>query len=211
MKKILLIGATGLVGTHVLQRLIASEDVANIVAPCRRPLASHGKLHAPVVDFDALPTDAAWWNVDAVISAIGTTIAKAGSREAFRKVDLDLPLTVARLARNRGASCCVAISAHGASPSALSFYSRTKGALEDGLSALGFPSLTLVRPTLIGGDRQESRPMERVSIQAIERLGRLVPQSLRVNPASRIADAIVDAAIAGKPGTHVVTSREMCE
>lgn len=209
MTKILLAGATGLVGSHVLELLLGDARFTRIVAPVRRPIPPAGKLVAPVVDFDALPVDADWWDVDTVISTIGTTIRTAGSKQAFRKVDHDLSLAIARSARDRGASSCVVVTALGAAASSRFFYNRTKGELEEDLAKLGFPSLTFVRPSLIGGERPESRPLEKVSSLVLGALVVILPRSLRINPASRIAEAIVEAAATDRPGAHVVTSREM--
>ena len=103
MKRVLLAGATGLVGQATLQRALASTAVSEVVAPTRRPLPAHPKLLNPVVDFDALPGDAAWWQADAVACALGTTIRDAGSREAFRRVDHDYCLAIARHAHAHGA------------------------------------------------------------------------------------------------------------
>ena len=175
----------------------------------RRPIAPAAKLLAPVVDFDALPPDADWWAVDAVICALGTTIRKAGSQEAFRHVDHDLALRVASTARAHGAACCVVVTAHGASASSRFFYSRVKGELEQDLAALGFPSLTFVRPGLIGGERPEPRPAEKAASLALRTLGPILPRSLRINPADRIADAIVAAAADARSGVHVVASKAL--
>ena len=96
--KLLLLGATGLVGSHVLDLAIADERIDEVVAPVRRPLAGRPGLTAPEVDFERLPADAAWWQADAAICALGTTMKKAGSREAFRRVDHGYALQAARLA-----------------------------------------------------------------------------------------------------------------
>ncbi|PWE52030.1 NAD-dependent dehydratase, partial [Metarhizobium album] len=91
--KLLLIGATGLVGHQVLTQALEDPRVETVIAPSRRPLStSHRKLVAPIVRFDDLPQEADWWKVDAAICTLGTTIGKAGSREAFREVDHDYPL-----------------------------------------------------------------------------------------------------------------------
>ena len=209
MAEILFVGATGLVGSHVLKLLLGDDRFTKIIAPVRRPVPPADKLVAPVVDFDALPSDVDWWDVDTVICTIGTTIRKAGSREAFRKVDHDLPLLVARTARARGASSCVVVTALGAAASSHFFYNRTKGELEEDLATLGFPSLTFVRPGLIGGERPGSRPLEKAASLVLGALRPILPRSFRINPVDRIAEAIVEAAGAGRLGVHVVTSREM--
>ena len=175
----------------------------------RRALPGHAKLLAPVVDFEDLPADAAWWAVDAVICTLGTTMRTAGSREAFRRVDHDYPLAVARLARQHGASTFVLNSALGADVSSRFFYNRVKGEVERDLAGIGFRSLIFVRPGLIGGDREELRPAERVASVVLKLLGPALPRHWRINPAERIAAAMVETAVAGKPGTHIVASREL--
>jgi uncharacterized protein YbjT (DUF2867 family) len=207
--KLLLVGGTGLVGSEVLKRALAEPRIETLVVPARRPLdISHDKRVAPLVDFEALPADASWWQVDAAICTLGTTIKAAGSREAFRKVDHNYPLAVARLAKAHGASRLAVVTAKGANSRSPFFYSRVKGELEADLAALGFPSLTLVRPGLIGGERTEGRVGEDVAKRALELLGPILPRSWRVNPASTIAQALIDAAVAGRPGSRIIGSAE---
>lgn len=202
---ILHVGATGLVGQLVLTRLLASPDVTRVTAPTRRPLdIQHPRLHNPVVDFDALPEDAPWWAVDSVICTLGTTMADAGSQAAFRRVDHDYPLRVAQLARRHGAHAYALNSAMGASARSSIFYNRVKGELEDALAALDYPSLVLVRPGLIDGERSQSRAGEGRAL-AISRLLRpLLPMKWRPSRAEHIADALVDAALHPPPGCSVV-------
>lgn len=209
MTRVLLIGASGLVGHHVLTRLLESARFSAVVAPTRRPLPHHVKLLNPVVDFNALPDDADWWRVDGMISAVGTTMAKAGSRAAFRQVDYALPLACARLAQSQGATAFALNSALGADPGSRIFYNRTKGELERDLIALGFPSLTLVRPGLIGGKRDEYRAGEHAASVVLGLLGPLLPRRWRINPAEKIADALVAAIADPAPGLHLIESAQL--
>ncbi|KOE98512.1 NAD-dependent dehydratase [Stenotrophomonas geniculata] len=205
--RVMLLGATGLVGGLTLRRLLDDPRCGAVVAPTRRPLAlTHGKLENPVLAFDALPTSPEWARVDAVICALGSTIAQAGSREAFHRIDHDYPLAFARLAQSDGARTFVLNSAAGANPQSSIFYSRVKGELERDLRALGFNSLTLVRPGLIGGERNEVRRGERLALTVLGALGPLLPRAWRINPATEIARALVEAALAPQPGEHVVAS-----
>ncbi|MFN3494330.1 MAG: NAD-dependent dehydratase [Hydrogenophaga sp.] len=206
MTTLLLLGATGLVGGCALKQALAERGITRVVAPTRKPLPSHARLHNPQIDFDRLPESADWWRVDAVVCALGTTMAKAGSREAFRRVDHGIALQVARLALAHGARAFALNAALGADPDSRVFYSRTKGELERDLQTLGYPSLTFVRPGLIGGDRQESRPAERLGIVVSEWLRPLLPARYRVVPAERIAHHLILAALAVRPGVHVVPS-----
>lgn len=207
--KLLLVGATGLVGRHVLALALAHPAVEAVIAPVRRALDAQPKLLAPVVDFDALPAQAPWWRADAVICTLGTTIRVAGSQPAFRRVDHDYPLAVARLAREHGVPTYALNSALGADPDSRLFYNRVKGELERDLGELGFRSLTLVRPGLIGGQRDEHRYGERVATVGLRLLAPLLPRRWRINPAERIAQALLDAAIEAVPGRHVVGSERL--
>ena len=207
---ILHVGATGLVGRLVLARLLDAPRVARVVAPTRRSLGIvHPRLHNPVVDFDALPEDAGWWAVDAVVCTLGTTMALAGSRDAFRRDDHDYPLQVARIARLHGAQAFALNSAMGADARSSIFYNRVKGELEEALAALAYPSLVLVRPGLIDGERAEARQGERIALAASRLLRPLLPMQWRPSRAGRIADALVDAALASTPGRHVVEAANL--
>lgn len=206
MRSVMLIGATGLVGQLVLQKALAHPGVSQVVALTRRPLAVHAKLLNPVVDFDALPPDASWWRVDAVVCALGTTMRVAGSKDAFYRVDHDIPLHVARLARQHGAQAYALNSALGADPSSRVFYSRTKGELERDLQGLGYPSLTLVRPGLIGGERDESRPAEQLALRVSTWVGPLLPPRYRVVPAERIGHHLLGAVLAPPAGVKIIES-----
>jgi uncharacterized protein YbjT (DUF2867 family) len=206
---LLLVGATGLVGREVLRLALADPRVGHLVAPTRRPLTAHPRLTNPPVDFDALPPDAPWWQADAVICTLGSTIRKAGSREVFRRIDHDYPLAVARLAHAHGARSFALTSSTGAHPAASSFYLRTKGALERDLEACGFASLTLVRPSLIGGRRDESRPAERLAMLLMTAFRPLIPRRYRMVPAASIARTLLEAALAANPGRHAIESEEI--
>jgi len=208
--KLILVGATGLVGRHILEKAISDPRVTSLVCPVRSAVPARPKLLAPVVDFDHLPQDAPWWKADAVLCALGTTMRDAGSRDAFWRVDHDYPVAVAQHAIAAGTPTYVLNSALGASTSSLFFYNRVKGEAERDITALGFPSLTLVQPGLIGGVRDTHRPAEQASIFVVRALGRLLPRWLRINPSATIAEAMLDAAIAGRPGRHVVDAASLC-
>jgi uncharacterized protein YbjT (DUF2867 family) len=185
MTSLLILGSTGLVGGHLLRLALDDDRVARVVAPVRRALPIHAKtmhpnpmhpkLEAPVVDFDALPADAAWWRVDAVACALGTTIRDAGSREA------------ARHARSAGARSFALNSSAGASRSSFGFYLRCKAEAEDGVDALGYPSYTIVRPSMIGGERARRRALEHAAVRIGRACAPLIPARYRVVEAERIA------------------------
>ncbi|PFH11795.1 uncharacterized protein YbjT (DUF2867 family) [Collimonas sp. PA-H2] len=208
--KILVLGATGLVGGEALQRALADSRIEQVIAPTRRHLPRHVKLVNPVApELGLLLPDAAHWAVDAVICAIGTTIGKAGSKVAFRHVDYELPIAFAKLAHQQGAQAFALVSSPGASLSIPLYYCRTKGELERDIVNIGFKSLTIVRPGMIGGARDEFRIAER-GVHALATILRpLLPRGLRINPAANIAKILVKSVIAPEPGRRMITSRDL--
>ncbi|MGC4406961.1 NAD-dependent dehydratase [Rhizobium rosettiformans] len=206
---LLLLGATGLVGSHVLNLALADPRVSTVTAPTRRPLPERPSLSAPIVDFDDLPEDPSIWSADAVICALGTTLKTAGSRERFRQVDHYYPLEIARLAKAHGARAFVLNSAKGADVKSLFFYSRVKGETERDILQLGFDRAVLVRPGLIYGPRQEPRPMEQWAGRVLSMLNPILPSSLKANPPEAIARAMLDAAVSAAPGVTIVPSQDL--
>jgi len=206
MTTLMLVGATGLVGQSVLRLALEDSRVDRVVALTRRRLAPHARLDNPLVDFDNLPETAPWWPVDAVVCTLGTTMRAAGSQAVFRRVDLAYPHAVARLARLHGARSFALNSAVGADPHSRIFYNRVKGEAEQALRACGFPSLTIVRPALLGGERAERRPAESFSLALLGALRPLVPARYRIVPAERVARCLLDAAILAAEGVHVIES-----
>lgn len=206
MTTLLLAGASGLVGQTVLKQCLCDPRIMQVVAPTRRTLPAHPRLLNPIVDFSALPEDAAWWKADAVICTLGTTIRQAGSKEAFRQVDHHYPLALATLAQRHGTPTFALTSAMGADPESRIFYSRTKGELERDLSAMEFSSLTLVRPGLLGGERTTARPMESFAMTVLSAVEPVLPQRYRVVPAEQVATVLLRSALLALPGIQIIES-----
>ncbi len=191
-RSVLVAGATGLVGRALVARLCADPGVAVVHALVRRPLdLQHPKLQVHVVDFAALPSLPA---VDEAYLALGTTIAVAGSREAFRAVDYQANLAVAHASMAAGARRIGLVSAMGADPGSRVFYSRTKGELEQALAALPLEALVVARPALLLGDRgalgQPHRRGEHLGARLDRWLGPLLPARLRAIAAEDVAAAL---------------------
>lgn len=205
---LLLAGSTGVVGQEVLRLALADPRVTRVVAPTRRPLPPHPKLENPVVDFNALPADAPWWRVDAVVCTLGTTIKVAGSKEAFAAIDRDLAIRMATLARQAGAARFGLNSSLGASATG-NFYLKTKAEAEAGIRALGFASYTVVRPSLIDAKRSESRLGEEIGLVAMGLFKPLVPKRYRAVKPEAIARALLEGVLAGRPGEDIVESERL--
>ena len=204
----LIAGASGLVGGECLRRLLASAAYSTVTIVTRHSLgdaARHPKVREIVVDFARLASVKAELRADHVFCALGTTIRKAGSQAKFRQVDFEYPRHLAQLTRANGARHFSLVSALGASSNSGVFYSRVKGELEDALRAMGWPSLCLLRPSVIAGERQESRPLERVG----EWLLRFGPSTYRPVAAGTIAAAMIATAQHQAAGVTILESREI--
>lgn len=202
---LLLLGASGAVGQHVLRLALADARVASVTAPTRRPLAPLPRLVNPVVDFGKLPVDAPWYKADAVICALGTTMRAAGSQAAFAAVDRDLPITLASRARAAGARAFALNSSLGASLKG-NYYLRTKAEAEEGIRSLGFERYCIVRPALIAAERAELRLGEALGIAAGRVLGRLLPANWRPVSAEAVARCLLEEVLASAPGVVIVES-----
>lgn len=204
----LLVGATGLVGGHCLERLLAEPAYTTVTVLARRSSGHREKrLDERVVDFGAL-TAADVPPVDDVYCALGTTMAKAGSKEAFRLVDHDHVLTVAELARAAGATRFALVSSIGADPDARAFYLRVKGETERDLGGLGYDCLEVFRPSGLLGERVDRRLAEKLSIPLLRVVsGALVGplRPYRAVGAGTVARAMVAALLAGEKGIRVRT------
>jgi uncharacterized protein YbjT (DUF2867 family) len=202
--KVLILGATGLVGRSALAQALAQPTVTQVIAPTRKALTTQNKLINPVAPkLELLLPEVASWGPSAAICATGTTIKRAGSKEAFRSVDHDLPLSFARLAHQAGTQNFALVSAIGASVDSSFFYARVKGELERDVHEIGFRSLTILRPSIIEGEREEVRLAESLVLKLSHFLAPVLPKRFHVNPAPTSAQALVDAVVNSEPGCHI--------
>lgn len=160
----LLVGASGLVGGHCLELLLDDEDYEKVVTLGRRDIGvNHIKLEQHLIDFDRLSEYADLFNAKDVFCCLGTTIKKAGSEEAFRRVDFGLPHELAKIASAKGAKQFLLVSSLGADASSRIFYNRVKGDLEEAISSIRFDGVGIFRPSLLLGHRTEFRFGERIA------------------------------------------------
>ena len=202
-RSVLLAGATGLIGSQILQGLVRDDEVGEVRVLARRPL-DHllvgPNVRELVADFDALGTHPEWFRVDQVFCALGTTIRQAGSQAAFRRVDHDYPLALARLAHAQGARHFLLVSAAGADTQSRVFYNRVKGEVEEAVRRVGFAALTIARPSFLLGPRKELRVGEIV----MKRLAHLFPAALKPVDSRQVASALVRAARHDDPGVFIL-------
>jgi uncharacterized protein YbjT (DUF2867 family) len=207
---VLVAGASGLIGREILQGLLADPSVAAVHSVGRRELAlRHPKLTQHPVDFKSLPALPA---IDQAFIALGTTIKVAGSQEAFRAVDFDAVVAVAKAAKAAGAKRLGVVSAMGANPRSGVFYSRVKGEMEEALAQLGFETLVFARPSLLAGDRaalgQPVRGGEELGLKLSRWLGPLIPANYRSIDVKAVARAMLKA-VRETEGKRVLLSGEL--
>lgn len=209
-KTLLILGGTGLVGSNMIEQALAHPQVQRVVAPTRRPLIISDRLLNPLVNFDELSADASWWQADAVLCALGTTLRQAGSKKRFYRVDHDYVLQAATFARQAGTPVFVLNSSTGADPDSRSFYLRTKGQAEKDLTALDFESLACVRPSLLdGGIRPDFRPLENIGLWLAKALHPVIPARYQAVRTSDVAATMLRLALEPVPGMTVIESDEI--
>lgn len=201
---ILLAGATGLTGEHLLDRLLNEPTVSRVLAPSRRPLAEHPHLENPVGQPEMFLPQLNG-RVDIAYCCLGTTIKKAGSEAEFRAVDHDMVVAFAKRAREMGARHLIVISAIDADPKSKIFYNRVKGEMEESLKAQDWPQLTIARPSLLLGDRLEPRLAEQIAGP----LSKLIPGKYRGIEACQLARALWRLALEEQDGVRIVESDEL--
>lgn len=209
-RKVAIAGASGLVGSYILQYLLEDNSVSEVHALCRRNLnIQHPKLTVHLVDFQAispLPP------VDEIYLALGTTIKQAGSRPAFRNVDYTANLAVAKAGVAAGAKRLGLVSAMGASVHSLLFYNRVKGELEDAITKLAFESIIIARPSFLLGNRarlnQPTRLGEKMGIWLSRIFNPFLPVNYRAVEANKVALSLVSL-VPSQSGTTVLLSGDI--
>jgi uncharacterized protein YbjT (DUF2867 family) len=210
MKTVLILGATGQVGQALLQLALQHPEISQVVAPTRRPLPAHAKLDNPLIDFEALPEDAAWWQSDVTLCALGTTLRQTKSKAGFYRIDHDYVLAAAKLARRAGTPTFGFVSSLGADASSRLFYLKVKGETEQGLATLDFVALVIARPSLlIGGTRASARPLEAFGLFLGKHLASLLPRRYRAITTRQVAQSLLEACLCVLAGLHIIESEQL--
>ena len=207
----LIVGATGLIGNHLLTKLLHSPYYDKVVVLTRRTLGIiNTKLTEVIFDFDR--PDASKVVGNDIFCCLGTTIKKAGSKEAFRKVDLEYPLTIASLAKQNGAEKFLIVTAMGSNAQSGIFYNKVKGEVEQELISLGYPVLHIFQPSLLLGKRDESRFGEKVGevLAAVFKPVMLGPlKKYRAIDSAKVANAMLAFAKKSDLGLFIHDSAEL--
>lgn len=209
MKTALVAGSTGLIGQQLLQLLLGDPHYDKVKAITRKPLnVQNPKLENIVADFDRL-ADQTGLNADDVFCCLGTTIRVAKTKEAFRKVDFDYPLALARTSKENGASQFLLVSALGADKNSGIFYNRVKGEVEEAIGKISFSSIHIFRPSLLLGNRIEKRQGEGAATAFFKIFGFLIPAKYKAIDSLKVAKSMVAQAKRNESGLHIHESREM--
>ena len=212
-KTAIIIGSTGLTGTHLLKILLTGDAYDKVISLVRfSTKISHPKLIQHVVDFDNPESYETIIEGNDMFCCLGTTIRKAGSQEAFEKVDLMYPLQLAKVAVTRGVKQFSMISSIGANPQSGNFYLKTKGKCEEELRKLAFQSISIFRPSLLLGNRKEFRLGEKISKYVMKIFSIFLIGPLKKYKAIRskdVAQAMYRVAQQSTVGYHVYESDEI--
>lgn len=215
VKRAIIIGASGLIGSHLIRTLLADKRVEEVVALVRKPLElTSPRLSQHVVDFDNEQTYSNFVFGDALFCCLGTTKSKSPDPAMYRKVDLEYPLAVARIASANQVAQFHLISALGADSQSLIFYSRLKGELETGVKKLNFKGIYIYQPSLLDGSRAEARPMEKIGIAVMRVINPILVGPLskyRSIKAETVAKAMAITAHKNLDGVYVYPSDKIKE
>lgn len=205
LKTALIVGATGLIGDLLTHRLVESSAYDRVQVLTRKSLGwQHPRLQEVPFDFDH--PNGLLVRADDIFCCLGTTIKKAGSKDAFRKVDYQYPLDVARLGLENGASQFAIVTAMGANASSSIFYNQVKGEVERDLAALHYPTLLIFRPSLLLGNRSEKRLGERIGSGVMRLLAPLIPAKYKAVDAEKVANAMLTTTQQRFHGQHIFES-----
>lgn len=209
MKTALLAGGTGLIGSQLLHLLLENPDYEKVIALSRRDLAPHPKLVQRRADFEKLDEQLDGISPDDVFCCLGTTIAKAGSKEEFYRVDFNFPYLLAKASKERGARQYMLISSLGANKKSSFYYNRVKGQLEEAVCGLPFQAVHILRPSLLLGLRSEKRSGEDAAKLFYKVFGFLIPKAYNAIDSGKVARAMMHFATQNKSGIFIHESGEL--
>lgn len=201
-------GGTGLVGGELVQELLIDPSWSKVYLLVRKPLEwTHSKLELILTDWEKLPEFPQ--GVTDAFCTLGTTIGKAGSKENFKKVDLEYPSSFAKVCKKKGVKSFFIVTALGADPNSFAFYNQVKGEVETEISKLGFETLGIFRPSLLEGDRKEFRLAEKIGSKLAFLINPLLLgpfKKYRSIHAKTVAKSMLNLAWSGKIGNFIIES-----
>lgn len=228
LKIALIVGASGLVGQHLLMQLLASASYSKVIALVRQPLAlEHTKLEQRQIDFENLATALLSFNlsvqkqkniptdsgelpkINHIFCTLGSTIRKAGSKSAFSEIDYEFPLIIAKHFYTQNAALFAIVTAMSANASSFIFYNQVKGKIETSLSDIGYQHLGIFRPSMLSGQRNEFRMGELLGTILMNALAFMIPKKYRVIQANKVANAMLAYAEHPPSGISIIQSDQL--
>jgi uncharacterized protein YbjT (DUF2867 family) len=211
-KSALILGASGLVGSNLLQLLLESPSIHQVRALVRRSLhISHPKLEEVIVDFNDMDMYRKnFGKGDLIFSCVGTTMKKVkGDKQLYKQIDFDIPVNAARFGIEAGYRHYVLISAHLANAQSLIFYNRLKGEIEEIIATFPFQSIHIFRPSFLMGNRKEMRWIEGTFGKLMQKISSLLPDAYKPVEVDKLAKAMLKAVLLKQNGLHYYTYKEI--
>jgi uncharacterized protein YbjT (DUF2867 family) len=210
MNTAIIAGGTGLIGSQLLKLLLSSNRYNKVISITRSRIeVEDPKLEQREIDFQKIHAVLDGVKADDVFCCLGTTIAKAGSKENFYQVDFYYPFLLAKTGFNLGATQYFLISALGANKDSSIYYNRVKGEIEEAISSVGFETFHIFRPSLLLGPRKEKRLGEEAAKTFYKYFGLLIPNKYKAIEASTVARSMLHFASLEQKGTYIHESKEM--
>jgi uncharacterized protein YbjT (DUF2867 family) len=210
MATALIVGSTGLIGNQLVELLLDDDRYTQVTAIARTSLPfSHPKLKLIIADFDSIESQKEKLVADDIFCCLGTTIKSAKSKEAFRKIDFDYPLLIAKLTKALGAKQFLLVSALGANKASSVFYNKVKGEIEEAISSIGFESCHVFRPSLLLGSRIEKREGERSMQKIFSAVGFLIPKKYKAIESIKVARGMLAIAKKNVSGNFIHESNSL--
>ena len=210
MKTCVVAGASGLVGSSLTRILLENSEYSQVHILVRKPLdLFHPRLVQHPVDFNQLDAAHLEFRVNDAFCTLGTTIAKAGSKNAFYKVDHDFVISFAKIAQKLGASGCFVVSSMGANSTSPIFYNKVKGEVEEDLKKIGFPLLGIFRPSLLLGPRTEKRAGEKFAGWMMKSLDFIIPAKYKAIHVDKVAKKMMEVALQDHEGIFILESDQL--
>jgi uncharacterized protein YbjT (DUF2867 family) len=212
-KTALVIGATGLIGRNLVFELLKNPAYTQVTVLVRRDMViKHEKFHQIMLDFNELEAYREKINAHHVFCCMGSTSAKTPDKENYRRIDFDIPLKTAQIAFENGAESFLLVSSMGANTQSTIFYSRLKAELEEAVKSIGFKNIFILRPSLLLGNRMESRPLETISQYLMKALNPVFVGPLKLYKAIKgetVAKALMNCALSDESGYRLILNHQI--
>jgi uncharacterized protein YbjT (DUF2867 family) len=210
MKTAIIAGSTGLIGSELLGMLLSSPRYSHVVALSRKPLSIRSdKLTVIHTDLETIHQHSDQLAGDDVFCCLGTTMAKAGSKNKFYAVDYQYPLELAKFTKANGAKQFLIVTALGADKTSVIFYNRVKGEVEASLRLIAFESLHIFRPSFLLGERKELRVGEKIASGVFKNLDFLIPKKYKPIAGRDVAKAMLHYASVDRKGVFIHLSADL--